>query len=98
SDLTMLVANKIDGQQPDVAAAPFFELGLGEVHGIAASHGRGINQLMEEVCHLLPMAQEEEVEGSEIETGIKIAVVGRPNVGKSTLVNRSEEHTSALQS
>lgn len=84
---TLLVANKIDGQQPDVAAAPFFELGLGEVHGIAAAHGRGINVLMEEVCNLLPLKPEEEP-SIEIDTGIKIAVVGRPNVGKSTLVNR----------
>jgi GTP-binding protein len=86
---TLLVANKIDGLQPDVAAAPFFELGLGEVHGVAAAHGRGINQLMEEVCNLLPVAQEDEIaEAVGLGTGIKIAVVGRPNVGKSTLVNR----------
>jgi len=84
---TMLVGNKIDGQQPDVAVAPFYELGLGEVHGIAAAHGRGINILMEEVCNLLPPPAEEEV-AAEVEAGIKIAVVGRPNVGKSTLVNR----------
>lgn len=85
----LLVANKVDGQQPDVAAAPFFELGLGEVHGIAAAHGRGINVLMEEVCNLLPLDQEDgEAALDDVESGIKIAVVGRPNVGKSTLVNR----------
>src|SRR5690606_13112113 len=86
---TLLVANKIDGQQPDVAAAPFFELGLGDVHGIAAAHGRGINLLMEEVCNLLPMEEGRDgAADSAAESGIKIAVVGRPNVGKSTLVNR----------
>lgn len=85
---TMLVANKIDGQQPEVAAAPFFELGLGEVHGVAAAHGRGVNQLMEEVCNVLPVVPQEEAIEDGVETGIKIAVVGRPNVGKSTLVNR----------
>ena len=85
---TMLVANKIDGQQPEVAAAPFFELGLGDVHGVAAAHGRGVNQLMEEVCNVLPVVPQEEAGEDGVETGIKIAVVGRPNVGKSTLVNR----------
>lgn len=85
---TLLVANKIDGQQPDIAAAPFFELGLGEVYGIAAAHGRGINQLMETISNLLPIVQEEVPEEDAVSAGIKIAVVGRPNVGKSTLVNR----------
>jgi GTPase len=84
---TLLVANKIDGQHADVAMAPFYELGLGDIHGIAASHGRGINLLMEEVCQRIPPPAEVE-EQTVAEIGIKIAVVGRPNVGKSTLVNR----------
>lgn len=84
---TFLVANKIDGLNHDLAVAPFFELGLGEVHPITASHGRGVKALMNEVVAELPEA---EAESGETPThhGIKIAVVGRPNVGKSTLVNR----------
>lgn len=85
---TLVVANKIDGLHGDVAAAPFYELGLGEVHGIAAAHSRGVNVLMEEVCRILPPPPAEENADDGTETGIKIAVVGRPNVGKSTLVNR----------
>lgn len=84
---TILVANKIDGLNPDVATAPFYELGLGEVHGIAAAHSRGVNVLMEVVAAQLPPANVEEVLEHD-EMGIKIAVIGRPNVGKSTLVNR----------
>ncbi|MGQ9427078.1 ribosome biogenesis GTPase Der [Gilvimarinus sp. F26214L] len=84
---TFLVANKIDGLNHDVAIAPFFELGLGEVHPITASHGRGVRALMSRVVEGLPEAVEEPA-SEDGARGIKIAVVGRPNVGKSTLVNR----------
>lgn len=83
-----VVANKIDGLSHDVVTAAFYELGLGEVYGVAASHGRGINNLMEAVIEQLPKLDEEELLPEEQARGIKIAVVGRPNVGKSTLVNR----------
>ena len=84
---TFLVANKMDGLNADVATAPFYELGLGDVRGIAASHGRGVNVLMEAVFEQIPPVEEAELL-ADVEVGIKIAVVGRPNVGKSTLVNR----------
>ena len=104
----LVVANKIDGLNHDVATATFYELGLGEVHGIAAAHGRGVTQLLGEVFEVLPRlslpapSEESDVgEGDKAEfhedelsverpvaKGIKIAIVGRPNVGKSTLVNR----------
>lgn len=82
-----VVANKIDGLSQDVVTAPFYELGLGEVFGVAASHGRGTNNLLEAVFSQLPPS-EEALPEEEQARGIKIAVVGRPNVGKSTLVNR----------
>jgi GTPase len=83
---TYLVANKIDGMDPDVALAPFYELGLGEVFPTTASHGRGVKSMMEEVLAEIPELPEDYQ--PEVAKGIKIAVVGRPNVGKSTLVNR----------
>lgn len=80
-----LVVNKIDGVQEEAATAEFHQLGMGELFGIAASHGRGILQMMGVVLAEFPPDEEE---APLAETGIKIAIVGRPNVGKSTLVNR----------
>lgn len=80
-----IVANKIDGVNHDMAVAPFYELAMGELHPTTATHGRGIRSLMEAVLESLP---EQELEQSDSDDGVKIAVVGRPNVGKSTLVNR----------
>ncbi len=81
----ILVTNKVDGIDANVAASDFYSLALGEPVQIAASHGRGIPELLEKVNQLLP-PDKGEVE--EAHSGIGIAVVGRPNVGKSTLVNR----------
>ena len=80
----ILVVNKIDGLHAEVIVAEFFALGLGEPHPIAASQGRGVTALIESALNDLP---EQESELGTI-AGIKIAIVGRPNVGKSTLVNR----------
>ena len=80
-----LVVNKIDGMDADVIAAEFYALGLGEPLSIAAAHGRGVATLIENV--LTQVSADELVEEESI-PGIKIAIVGKPNVGKSTLVNR----------
>lgn len=87
-----LVVNKTDGIDPLVAVSDFYALGLSEPIAIAASHGRGVKSLAEFV---LADFVEEEVEDQatldskeQIEKSTRIAVIGRPNVGKSTLVNR----------
>ncbi len=82
---TWLVANKIDGHDPDVVLAPFYELGLAKVFPTTAAQGRGVKSLVEEVLEHFP---EQEAPKAQLATGIKMAIIGRPNVGKSTLVNR----------
>jgi GTP-binding protein len=81
-----LVVNKSEGALPGMAEAEFYALGLGAPVAIAAVHGHGVRTLIDGVLQALPAS--EEAPGGRVATGIQIAVVGRPNVGKSTLVNR----------
>ncbi|MFZ2171459.1 MAG: ribosome biogenesis GTPase Der, partial [Methylococcaceae bacterium] len=82
----ILVTNKVDGIDANLAASDFYSLALGEPVQIAASHGRGIPELLARVDQLLPPGNDEVIDDAN--KGIGIAIVGRPNVGKSTLVNR----------
>ena len=78
-----LVLNKTDGVDAKMAASEFYALGMGDPIEIAATHNRGIKSLLSRV--LSPFEEEPE---DDAERGIKVAFVGRPNVGKSTMVNR----------
>jgi GTP-binding protein len=80
-----VLVNKTEGMDQDMVEADFYALGLGQPFAVSASHGDGINPLMEELLSEIPAAPEEE---PEEDTGIRLAIVGRPNVGKSTLINR----------
>ncbi|MGD8742029.1 MAG: ribosome biogenesis GTPase Der [Granulosicoccaceae bacterium] len=84
----VLVLNKIDGINADMAIAEFHALGLGEPLPIASAHGRGVQRMVEAISGLLPAPSETGQEDEANLKGIRIAVLGRPNVGKSTLVNR----------
>ena len=81
-----LVVNKTDGLDADTVASEFHALGLGDPRPIAAAQGRGVRSLIEGVLATLPEAPETAAPPEE--EGTRIAVVGRPNVGKSTLINR----------
>jgi len=83
---TTLAVNKAEGLDVDLVAADFHALGLGEPLGISASHGQGCEELMAQaLAGLEPEASQTADPAAE---GIRIAIIGRPNVGKSTLVNR----------
>lgn len=82
--------NKAEGLEPDLAAADFHRLGLGMPTAIAAAHGQGTRELLEAVLERLPAERGGALEPLEerADDAIRVAVIGRPNVGKSTLVNR----------
>lgn len=82
-----LVVNKIDGINEDVATSDFYSLGVTSMYSIAASHGRGVRQMITEVLAEFPPEASREDDEAYYKS-IRVAVVGRPNVGKSTLVNR----------
>ena len=84
-DRVFLVANKVDGVDANMIIGEFYRLGLGEVYQISASHGRGVKQLSQAI--LKTFSDAESIDLSERD-GIRIGIIGRPNVGKSTLVNR----------
>lgn len=78
-----LAVNKADNPARRDVAFEFYALGLGDPHSVSALHGTGVGDLLDELVEALPQALEEEEDDS-----IKIAIVGRPNVGKSSLLNR----------
>ncbi|AMP00347.1 ribosome-associated GTPase EngA [Collimonas arenae] len=84
----MLVVNKSEGMKYTSVTAEFYELGMGDPYVISAAHGDGVADLVEESLDLaFSQRPAEEAEPEDKDRGIKIAIVGRPNVGKSTLVN-----------
>ena len=79
----IVVVNKAEGMNHEVATAEFHELGLGAPHAISAEHGEGVSDLVEAALAGFPAEEERE----QADGAVRIAVVGRPNAGKSTLVN-----------
>jgi GTP-binding protein len=82
----LLVANKAEGMQEGHRLVEFFELGLGEVMPVSAAHGQGIRSMLDSSLGALHLPDEEEEDDGSPKP-LKLAVVGRPNVGKSTLIN-----------
>jgi GTPase len=79
-----VAVNKIDGPEHENLVADFYRLGLEKVHALSAAHGYGLRGLMEDVAADLPLPAEQEQEGDSI----RVAILGRPNAGKSSLINR----------
>ena len=79
----VLAVNKLDNPADDTERYRFYSLGEGEPHAISALHGIGVGDLLDEVTSLLPESEPDEEDGLP-----RLAIVGRPNVGKSTLLNR----------
>jgi len=80
---TLLVANKVDGDNDESDAHALWNIGLGEPHFVSALHGRGSGDLLDAIVTLIP-----EVGAAQVQDGYRrIALIGRPNVGKSSLLN-----------
>jgi GTP-binding protein len=80
-----VVVNKSDTVDPEMARVDFQELGFAEVFTISSTHGHGVSAMIDEVLEKFPDADEADAADG---AGVKVAIIGRPNVGKSTLVNR----------
>jgi GTP-binding protein len=80
----IVVANKADNTRLETEALEFYELGLGEPLAVSAHHGRGVAEMLDRITELLPQAPPDAMEAPE---AIKVAIAGRPNVGKSMLLN-----------
>ncbi|MBV9777246.1 MAG: ribosome biogenesis GTPase Der, partial [Acetobacteraceae bacterium] len=82
----LLVANKVEGRAAESAFYDAYALGLGDPVGVSAEHGEGISALMSEIVERLPEPADDAAEGAD--RPLRLAIVGRPNAGKSTLLNR----------
>ena len=78
-----VAVNKSEGMSHGVVIADFHELGLGAPYAISATHGEGVRSLIEDVLEPFPSPEDGEIK----ENQLKVAIVGRPNVGKSTMIN-----------
>jgi len=85
---TILVVNKLDGMKGGAPDGAFYEFGFDEVHLVSSAHGDGITELLESVRNALPFHRTlEEIEECDKSDELRLAVIGRPNVGKSSLAN-----------
>jgi len=84
----LLAVNKVDDERRELDVWDFVSLGLGDPHGVSALHGRDSGDLLDVLVALLPEAGDGEETSEESERIFSVAIVGRPNVGKSTLFNR----------
>ncbi len=84
----LLCANKAEGRPGEAGLLEAYELGLGDPVALSAAHGQGLNELYDAIAALEDRSGAEEEEEDNSEAPIQVAIVGRPNAGKSTLINR----------
>lgn len=92
---TLLVVNKQDNPQDELATWQYYSLGVGEPRPISAGHGYGTGDLLDEIVNLLPEESDEEEVDDDV---LPIAIIGRPNVGKSSLANRLSNKSRSIVS
>ncbi|HUP49892.1 MAG TPA: ribosome biogenesis GTPase Der [Thermoanaerobaculia bacterium] len=94
---TVLVVNKVDRKDAEESVPEFWALGFERLFPVSAEHGAGIDDLLDAVGEIVP-AQPEQEEGEDADAPIRVAIIGRPNVGKSSLLNRLTNEERAVVS
>jgi GTP-binding protein len=95
---TMLLVNKVDRRDAEESVNEFWELGFERMIPISAEHGEGIDELFDVIGEMLPEESAEEIEEDDVDAPVRVAIIGRPNVGKSSLLNRLLDEERAVVS
>ena len=93
-----LAVNKVDTVERENLAHEFYSLGISDIFPLSAEHGTGVDGLLEHVTQGFPVAEESAADAAPTVEGIKVAIIGRPNVGKSTLLNTLTGEARAIVS
>jgi len=94
---TVLVVNKVDRKDAEESVSEFWELGLERVMAISAEHGEGVDDVIDAIGEIVP-AEDVESEEEDADAPTRVAIIGRPNVGKSSLLNRLTQEERAVVS
>lgn len=94
---TVLIVNKIDRKDAEEALPEFYELGFERVLGMSAEHGEGLDELIDTISEIVPPESIQSEEEDE-DAPIRVAIIGRPNVGKSSLLNKLTQEERAVVS
>jgi GTP-binding protein len=94
---TILIVNKTDRKDAEAAAPEFWELGFERMMPMSAEHGTGVDDVIDAITEIIPPASEDDAEDDE-QAPVKVAIIGRPNVGKSSLLNRLTQDERAVVS
>ena len=94
---TVLVVNKTDRKDAEAAVDEFWELGFDRVLGMSAEHGEGVDSLIDAIGEIVPAESIEEVD-EDADAPVQVAIIGRPNVGKSSLLNKLTQTERAVVS
>ena len=85
---TILIVNKVDRRDAEESVPEFYELGFERLLPMSAEHGEGLDDLLDAISEVVPLPTEEETEVDDVDAPVRVAIIGRPNVGKSSLLNR----------
>jgi GTP-binding protein len=98
ADRALLIVNKVDRRDAEESVNEFWELGFERMLPMSAEHGEGLDELLDIIGEILPLESAEAEEGDDVDAPIRMAIIGRPNVGKSSLLNKLTNEERAVVS